>query len=303
MANVEVRSMIPGQAFRTRLTGALADGGESYISTAGELHFYPPYPPQQNEQIIVSYRASGRAIARVQDPNSVASHNVGVDQGRRSWVRRMSVPPAPTSIDCENAALALLDDSVQQAWAGEYRIVSDCLPANDVLPGDAVQIAAPSQQANFSAIVREADIAVTSLAYDRSEYAIRFSNDAAEMLARKFSKTTVPDPLPAAFTTSGPSSSLFLPALSGVQVTDVIATQITIDTGTAPPAGGGFEVRRSDGGWGPGSDGNLVGRYTTQSIVLPRLSRIQDYVLRQYDGSTPGKYSRQSALVHVDYPY
>jgi hypothetical protein len=94
-----------------------------------------------------------------------------------------------------------------------------------------------------------------------------------------------------------------LPALSGVQVTDVIATQITIDTGTAPPAGGGFEVRRSDGGWGPGSDGNLVGRYTTQSIVLPRLSRIQDYVLRQYDGSAPGKYSRQSALVHVDYPY
>lgn len=303
MVNAEVRSMIPGQAFRTRLAGTLADGGECYISAAGELHFYPPYPPQANEQVVVSYRASGRAIARVQDANSIASHNVGVDHGRRSCVRRMSVPPAPTSLDCENAALALLDDSVQQAWSGEYRIASDSLPANDVLPGDGVQVSAPSRQANFPAIVREVDVQVTSLAYDRSEYAIKFANDAAKMLAREFAKTTLPDPLPTAFTTTGPSSSLYLPSLTAVQVTDVIATQITVDTGTVPPAGGGFEVRRSDGGWGPTGDGNLVGRYTSQSILLPRLSRIQDYVLRQYDGSSPAKYSRQSALVHVDYPY
>ncbi|HZD31874.1 MAG TPA: hypothetical protein VE779_09460, partial [Candidatus Angelobacter sp.] len=174
MVDVEVRSMIPGQAFRTRLPGALSDGGECYISTAGELHFYPPYPPQASEQIVVSYRASARAIARVQDTNSIASHSVGANHGQRSMVRRMSVPLAPTSIDCENAALALLDDTVQPAWSGEYTIVSDCLPTNDVLPGDAVQIAAPSRQANFPAIVREVDVQVTSAAYDRSEYAIRF---------------------------------------------------------------------------------------------------------------------------------
>ena len=107
MVNAEVRSMIPGQAFRTRLAGQLADGGECYISSAGELHFYPPYPPQANEQIVVSYRASARAIARVQDTNSIASHNVGADGGRRSIVKKMQTPPAPTSIDCENAALAL----------------------------------------------------------------------------------------------------------------------------------------------------------------------------------------------------
>jgi len=87
-----------------------------------------------------------------------------------------------------------------------------------------------------------------------------------------------------------------------VQVTDVIATEITVDAGTAPPVGGGFEVRRSDGGWGPSDDGNLVGRYSTHTIVLPRLSRVQEYLVRQYDNSNPPKYSRQSALVHVDYP-
>jgi hypothetical protein len=303
MVNAEVRSMIPGQGFRSRLAGALADGGECYISSAGELHFYPPYPPQANEQIVVSYRGSARAIARVQDANSIASHIVGADHGRRSWVRHMSVPQALTSIDCENAALALLDDATQSAWEGEYRVISDCLPTTDVQPGDAVQVVAPSRQANFAAIVREVDLQVTSLAYDRSEYGIRFANDAAEVLARRFAKTTLPDPLPVPFASSGPSSSLFLPSLTAVQVTEVIATEITVDTGTAPPAGGGFEVRQSDGGWGATSDGNLVGRYTTQTSDLPRLSRVQEYVIRQYDGSSPAKYSRQSALVHVDYPY
>lgn len=197
----------------------------------------------------------------------------------------------------------LTDDTVQPAWMGEYRISGDCLPVNDVLPGDAVQVAAPSRQANFAAIVREVDVLLTSLAYDRAEYAIKFANDAAGSMAIEFSKATLPDPLPVAFTTSGPSSATYLPALTAAQVTDVIATEITVDAGTAPPTGGGIEVRRTDGGWGPTSDGNLVGRYASQSIELPRLSRIQEYLLRQYDGSSPAKYSRQSALVHVDYPY
>jgi hypothetical protein len=45
-----------------------------------------------------------------------------------------------------------------------------------------------------------------------------------------------------------------------------------------------------------------MARYTTQTVVLPRLSLEQEYLGRQYDNSTPPKYSRQSALVHVDYP-
>ena len=110
---------------------------------------------------------------------------------------------------------------------------------------------------------------LTSLAYDRSEYGIRFANDAAEMLALQFSKATLPDPLPISFTTSGPSSSMYLDALTAVQLTDVIATEITVDAGTAPP-NSGMEVRRPDG-WGPTSNGNLVGRYTSRTLVLPRL--------------------------------
>jgi hypothetical protein len=299
---VEIRSMIPGQAFRTRLSGQLADGGECYVTSASQLRFYPPYPPQQNEAIVVAYRSSSRAMARVQDTASIAAHANGSDNGRRSVVKRLKLPAAPSSIDCEEAALAVLDDTVQLAWAGEYRVISDYLPVSDVLPGDAVEVNARSRGALFEATVRETEINVVSLDDDRSEYGIRFSNDAAGLLAFEFESATLPEPLPTILTATGPSSGLYLPALTEAQVTGVTSTSIGVDAGGAPPVGGGFEVRRTEGGWALGVDGNLVGRYTTQTFNLPRLSRVQQYYLRQYDASSPAKYSRDSALLHVDYP-
>jgi len=62
------------------------------------------------------------------------------------------------------------------------------------------------------------------------------------------------------------------------------------------------EVRYSDEGWGVGYNGNLVGRFTSGSFELTRYARAQDYFLRSYDNSTPPKYSRYSAAIHVDYP-
>ena len=295
--------MTPGGQFRTRLAGALSDGGECYITSSGELKFYPPYPPQQNEQIVVSYRTSARAMARVQDLFSIAQHQRGSDSGRRSYVRRLQLPLAPTSVDCENAALALLDDSVQPAWSGDCQMVSDFLPAEDVLPGNNVQVSTPSRGAEFSAIVREVELQVMSLAGDHALYMVKFANDAAELLAFKFGTMILPAPLTTIFTTTMPSSSYYIDSLTAAQVTDIIASEITVDAGTAPPPGGGIEVRWSDGGWGAGSNGNLAGRFSTQTFTLPRLSRVQSYYLRQYDASAPAKYSRHSALLHVDYPY
>jgi hypothetical protein len=322
IVDAEVRSMIPGGQFRTRLAGAFADGGECYITSSGTLAFYALYPPQQNEEIVVSYRTSARAIARVQDPVSIAEHASGTDKGQRSYLRRLQLPPAPTSIDCENAATALLDDSVQQAWQGEYKIVSDFLPVADVLPGNAVQVSTPSRGADFTAVVRQVELQVVSLADDRSQYEIKFANDACDPLALKFDVVSLPEPagtvydlgtpsssplidsLSAAriYDTGTPSSPLYIDSLTAAQVTNVIATEITIDAGAAPPAGGGIEVRRSDGGWGSSDSDNLAARFTTQQFTVPRLERVQGYYLRQYDGSSPAKYSRYSVLLHVDYP-
>jgi len=62
------------------------------------------------------------------------------------------------------------------------------------------------------------------------------------------------------------------------------------------------EVRQSDYGWGQANDRNLLGRFSTQAFSLPRLARTQDYFLRFYDSSSPPRYSRYAAALHVDYP-
>jgi hypothetical protein len=94
----------------------------------------------------------------------------------------------------------------------------------------------------------------------------------------------------------------YLPDLTEAAVTIVTSTTVTIDIGFTPVAGGGVEVRYSDEGWGAGYNGNLVGRYTNESFALTRYARAQTYFLKNFDGSSPPKYSRYSTALHVDYP-
>jgi len=95
-----------------------------------------------------------------------------------------------------------------------------------------------------------------------------------------------------------------LPAdLVGAEITQVSSTTATIDIGQGVPAGYGVEVRRTDSGWGPDNDQNLVGRFTAQGFTVPRLARRQDYFLRLFDASVPPLYSQHSALLHIDYPF
>jgi len=236
----------------------------------------------------------------------------------RANVRQIVFPMLDSEYRVETAA----DDAVQPAWQGEYKAFSDFLPVEDVLPGNTVQVSSSSRGADFTATVREVELQLLSLAGDRWQYDIKFANDAAEPLSFKFDSMTLPapsnitydkgtptsspyiDPLASAriYQTGTPSSSLYIPPLTAAQITNVIATELTVDAGVAPPPGGGIEVRRSDGGWGPSDSGNLAGRFTTQTFTLPRLQRVQGYYLRQYDGSSPATYSRYSMLLHVDYP-
>ncbi|MGE0406195.1 MAG: hypothetical protein AB7O65_07845 [Candidatus Korobacteraceae bacterium] len=91
-------------------------------------------------------------------------------------------------------------------------------------------------------------------------------------------------------------------SLASAEVTVISSTQVTVDAFADPPAGGGFEVRSSDAGWGPDNDRNLLGRFTTQTFNLARLARTQTYYLRAFDASAPPRYSPHSVVLHVNYP-
>jgi hypothetical protein len=253
----------------------------------------------------VHYRSLGHALARITNPASIASQQRGIDNGLHGAVRHPKEPPARTAADCEMAALALLDDATGPAWTGEYDVWSDYLPggADDIFPGDALNIAVPSRGAIFPAIVGEVEITVKNLGGEHLRYKIKFANDAAKALAFEFEATKATTSLFVNQLTNAQVGVTYLADLTAAVIMQVSSTTVSVDAGVAPMSGGGIEVRWSDAGWGPGNDRNLVGRFTTQAFTIPRLSRVQNCYLRQYNASLPPKYSRYTAALHLgNYP-
>jgi len=302
--DTEVRTALPGEDYVTALAGSLRDGAECEVTSSGTLEFYPQFAPAAKQLIRVQYRGQGRALARVTDPLSIAAQQRGVDNGLHGISLRVRTPPARSAEDCENAALALLDDSVRPAWTGEYETWSDGLPANaDIFPGDGINVLAPSRGAAFAATVREVDITIRDLAAEHSVYKIRFANDAAAALAFAFETAKIEAGLDVVGVPNNQVGHTYLADLTDAEITSATSTSVTLDAGVSPPQGGGFEVRWSDVGWGAGNDRNLIARSTTRLFSMPRLARVQTCYLRQYDASVPPKYSRFSAALHLDYPY
>jgi hypothetical protein len=290
----------------TELVGALSEGAECEITSDPSLDFYPQYVPALNQLIVASYRGFGRAVANVENAENVASLQHGPDDGTRGTVRVAKTPAARTEVDCENAALAILDDATETAWSGTYETWSDFLPgaAGDIFPGDAIAVNVPSRGAVFTAIVREVEIQIADPADDRSFYTIEFANDLAEPLGIEYgaSATTigVQDMPPLLETTQ--IGAYYQSDLTQAQIMAVTSTTVQVDAGVTPTSGLGIEVRGNDFGWGQANDRNLLGRFSTQQFSLARLARTQDYFLRLFDNSSPPKYSRYSAALHVDYP-
>jgi len=307
----EVRTAVPTSSttyapYVTQLVGALSDGAECEITSDPSLDFYPQYIPVLNQLIVASYRGSGRAVAQVQNAASVASLQNGADDGTRGTARVVKTPGARTDVDCENAALAILDDGTGVAWSGTYKTWSDFLPgtAEDIFPGDAIVVTVPSRGASFTAIVRTVEIQVADPADDRGFYTIGFANDLASPLAIEYSASAITislqDMPPLLETTQ--VGAYYQIDLTEAEITAVTSTTVSVDAGMVLPSGCGVEVREKDYGWGQANDRNLLGRFNTETFTLERLAETQDYFLRLYDSSSPPKYSRYSAALHVDYP-
>jgi hypothetical protein len=286
LPNVSVRSALPGQAFRTRLVGAMMDGAECNVS-GRSLTFYSAEAPAPNEQIVVEYRDAKTMAARVTVPSSDV----------RSMAVEVVSPEARTSDDCANAAPAMLDDMTQVAWAGEYRQWSDFLP-DDTWPGDVLTLNVPSRGCAADMIVREVQVEAADVANERSRYALKFANESAAPVAIKTRPVTLGQ---AQKITPRDPAVFALAGLPQAQVTNITSTQVTLDAGCDAIAGGGFEVRWDDSGWGPLGGRNLAGQFAARVITLPRLSRVVSYWIRQYDSAN--RYSRWATLLHVDYPY
>lgn len=295
-----VVSTPPSGASYTRLIGVTGEGVDCRVSAAGKVTFLAGRVPVAGEIVTVTYRTQFRAVARLDDAASVAAEAAGNMPGTAQWLGKVSKPPARSSMDCESAAMAVLSFASSRAAAvsGSYEAIN---PA-DVWPGDVLALTSASQ--TLSVIVRQVEIADGMAAPELLTYKMTFANDWAESLGLTLSESIAINTLRplTAMSSPLPAGSNVLANLQQLQVVSATGTALQVDAGMAPPAGGGFEVRRRDGEFGPGVDQDLVLRSPVRSFSIPREGQIEHYYVRMYDASTPPLYSRFSSAVFTDLP-
>lgn len=294
MAQVWVRGTTSAGVTTTRLAGATATGADFSLASGGTLRFFPGRVPATGERVTVRYRLGQRAVARVQSAAGLAAEALGGLPGEAVWQGRVLQPVARSSEDCAAAAAALLyvAASRSEALAGSYEGTG--LP--DVWPGDVATFVtqAGTSQVTVRRVQVRDGLALPELLQCRLEVA----NDWAACASIRVSPSLSAD---VADVAAGMGTSS-VASLSGLQVTSVSTTAVQVDTGVAPPSGGGFEVRRTDGGFGPGQTGGLVLRSGVRGLSLPRGARVERFYVRMYDGATPPVYSRLSSAIVTNVP-
>jgi hypothetical protein len=280
----------------TRRVGTTAEAAECHLERTGKVVFYNGNVPVAGEQIAVSYRTVGRAVGRAVNTASQQALAQAGMPAEAAWIGSVTNPPARSSADCRNAALAIEQAAagVSALWSGTYKGTRFSFSA-DVWPGDALLLNAPSTNLNVQVVVRAVTLSYRASYPDLVEYAIAFANDWADDLAIKTSETVPADAwLPA------PVAPTVLANLSGLTVTALNGSTVTVNANATPPTGGGFEIRTRDFAFMAGTDPSLVMRSTQPTMTFSRICANDRFYIRMYDGATPPNYSEFSTALFIN---
>jgi len=281
----------------TRRIGAANQGADCNLLRDGFVHFYKLAIPQPGETLAVTYRVAAPSVARMAMSQGSGSGTPAVSQ----WVGHAVRPPARSSVDCENACLALLDFSADPAasWKGDYRYYN-LQYQEDIWPGDALSFQSPDSGLNANLIVRTVTVESTNSQPEVLNYSVRFANDWAETIAMKLNEAISPDViLP---TTAETVPGNYLANLNALQVVSITSTTITVNANMTPPTNGGFEVRSRDYTFGNSIHENLVLRSPAANFTITRAADEEQFYIRMYDGSNPPLYSRLSCAIFTNVP-
>jgi hypothetical protein len=292
-----VKTCPAGGGWASRRIGLSTSEGDCIVETGGRVRFYPAAIPHSGECISVSYRAGKRSLARVSQPME-DSNGAAITS---CMVGTLTKPKARNSVDCENGARALLNASCSRssALAGKYEmnlLEGAAGSGMDIWPGDALAITSSGLGLDSQVVVREVRMEMLSVFPQVLRYEIDFANDWAQALSLGVSSFVPEDAMLAAPVEEATIDSL--PKL----IASVNGANIAVDAGVAPPAGGGFEVRRRDWAFGSGASSDLVLRSPVQHFSIPRWVASEQYYVRMYDGSTPPVYSRFSSGIFLNLP-
>jgi hypothetical protein len=291
----------------TRLVGAAGLGLDCTLTGSaltGKVTFFDGRAPAPGEIVSVSYRGRWRSVARMQNTASVAAETAAGAPGTARWLGHVVKPPARSSEDCEAAAQAVLSFASNRAAATQGACTAVNPATGDIWPGDALNLTRNSS-GPIQAIVRKVTIIDQGASPETLTYQIAFANDWAEGLGMTLSEAIADDALLPATATDATvaESARVLPNLQQLTVAGATGanTALLVDAGLDPPQGGGFEVRRRDGGFGLNT-GDLVLRSPVRAFTLPVAATGQAFFIRMYDASTPTLYSRASSAVVTHLP-
>jgi hypothetical protein len=285
-------STLPSTPTYTRLIGLSGQGVDCRLSDTGKVTFFTGRIPLPGELVTVSYRIRSRSAARLDDPASITS-----ESGPSRWLGHVLRPLARSSADCESAAQAILAFAADSSasLAGSYTCLN---PAPDIWPGDTLALTANRQ--TLTSVARTVTLTNAHALPELVTYRVTFANDWAESLGIALSETLPADAFLPPTAAAAPAQCLA--NLTALAVTSATTTALQIDAGTAPPPGGGFEVRLRDWDFSPLPGADLVLRSPVRSFIIPRSAQSERYFIRAYDASTPPLYSRLSAAIFTNLP-
>ncbi|MGZ4789542.1 MAG: hypothetical protein ACXVZX_13570 [Terriglobales bacterium] len=258
---------------------------------------WPAFTTSSNQAV-----AAGKLTATIGADGFVSVNlapNLGSSPAGLYYTAIYHMSDGTTNIEyCRNAASTLQQAaaSASALWSGTYKCARVSLDA-DVWPGDALDINVPSAGLNAQVIIRSVTLNYRASLPDAVQYTIRFANDWADDLAIRTSPA-----VPADVWLPAPISPSYALNVSGLTVVSLTAGSITINTGTPSPECGGFEIRRRDNCFAPGTDSDLVMRSAQPNMTFSRLSAWDRFYVRAYDGANPPNYSEFSAALIFNIP-
>lgn len=249
--------------------------------------------PQVGDLVYVGYHAAGPAIARVQDRASITSEAAAWgDNGLRSTTQTRFSPLPNSSAEAEYAGAAFIQDNAYQKYDGSYTCYNLYSVTAEPLPGTILKFQNlpsqfPSVQAELISEVQTTLLHNTDL--EVFQFDITFG--APDLTRKLLAQFQVPSDVfypydDAAVYTWVDYSAVGTTSLSnveGITLDSYDANNLYYNTNQAAPSPGGFEVRYSDDSWGADNGSNLVGRFSNETLAVPRTVRGRVVWVRQYD--------------------
>lgn len=291
-APVQISAGLPGAAPTPLILGALADGGACQFETSGSIRFYPSSLPSAGVQLSVRYRSAKRAAAR-----RISQSSTSPGRAVSSWAGVVSNPPAWSSADCENAAIALLGYTNSGSFAMQSSYQMTCAFSDDFWPGDALALSHASGEAALTSTMSAVRLALLNAESEILQYLATLTNSEHELLGIQTSADIGEE---SSFPLQATALDRALNPLTNLVIKQATSTILTIDTGTDAPVNGGFEVRRRDDTFGASVDSDLVLRTAARTFSIPRVFPVEQFFIRMYDGQDPANYSLQSAAIYIN---